>query len=86
MSIFFFIAQKIKTAQVIKYHRKKTQFVGKKDVNLIWVQRCMTTQLSVKVMQRCIAKKMAWSGRGGGNPQEGEGLNKLLLFLLKANL
>ncbi|PIO13265.1 hypothetical protein AB205_0168540 [Aquarana catesbeiana] len=36
-------AQKIKTAEVIKYHQKKALFVGeKKDINFVWVQRRTT--------------------------------------------
>ena len=31
--LFSFIAKKIKTAEVIKYHQKKALFVGKKDKN-----------------------------------------------------
>ena len=34
---FLFIAQQIKTTEVIKYHQKKALFVGKKDINFIWV-------------------------------------------------
>ena len=30
VALFLFIAQKIKTAEVIKYHQKKALFVGKK--------------------------------------------------------
>ena len=30
VAFFWFIAQKIKTAEVIKYHQKKALFVGKK--------------------------------------------------------
>ncbi|CAI9545561.1 unnamed protein product, partial [Staurois parvus] len=53
---FFVYSTKKKNGQAIKYHRKKALFVGKKDKNLIFVQRCMFAQLSVNVMQHRIAK------------------------------
>ena len=43
VALFLFIAQKIKTAEVIKYHQKKALFVGKKkDVNFVWEPRRIT--------------------------------------------
>ena len=56
VALFLFIAQKIKTAEVIKYHQKKGLFVGKKDANFVWEPRRTTAQLSVKATQCRIAK------------------------------
>ena len=54
-ALFLFIAQKIETAEVIKYHQKKALFVGKKGR-----QFCLGAtshdQLSVKATQCRIAK------------------------------
>ena len=57
VALFLLIAQKIKIAEAMKYRQKKALFVGKKDANFVWVQRRMTAQLSVKVMQCRIAKQ-----------------------------
>ena len=46
-----FIAQKIKTAEAIKYTKRKLYLWGKKDVNFVWEPRRTTAQLSVKVTQ-----------------------------------
>ena len=58
VTLLLFIAQEIKTAQVIKYHQKKALFVRgeKKDANFVWEPCRTTVQLSVKATQCRIAK------------------------------
>ena len=36
VALFLFIAQKIKTAEVIKYHQKKALFVGEKRTPILF--------------------------------------------------
>ncbi|CAI9616386.1 unnamed protein product [Staurois parvus] len=49
LDFFIYIAKKKKIPVVNKYHQNKVLSVSKNAKKLIWVQCCMTTQLSFKV-------------------------------------
>ena len=81
VALFLFMAQKIKIAQVIKYHQKKALFKLKKDFNFIWVQCRTTAQLSVKGTQCRIAKYgLVLKGANPSGPEVVKQQNQKLMY------